>query len=195
MQNDFLWHGSVLCCISTIRLFFIVFILQKMSIPAVSDSLFLSSFCSFQERGQRLWWGKRENKWILGSCWHHWPNFRATCTVLDAVFFTQIIHQGLAGQMLSGLHCSWFFIYFFGCCCSSVHMVCNIFMCGASWFSVSSQRRPSGSVPITRLFWPAKWDSMQMHQPHSLCTSTPRAPHLFHSYPHYRPHTSCSLGL
>lgn len=82
--------------------------------------------------------------------------FQGYTTVLYAVFFTKITHQGLVGQMLSGLHCSWFFFFGCGSCFNSVHMVCNIFMCGAGWFSLSSQRRPSGSVAITGLLWPAK---------------------------------------
>lgn len=135
----------------------ILFILQKMSIQAVSDSLLLSSFCSFQERGQRLWWGRMKTSAFLGSWWHRWPSFSFRA-IPRCIFHKNYSSRSCWPDVVrTALQ----LIYFFWCesRCNSVHMVCNIFMCGARWFSLSSQRRPSGSVAITGLLWPAEWDT------------------------------------
>lgn len=127
-----------------------------MSVQPVSDCLFLSSFCSFQERGQRLWRGRKKISESKRACDISGPVSGLYYAVIKCVFHSDYSSRFCWPDVVRTALQLIFVVCEFSC--YSVHMVCNIFRC-AWWFFLSSQRHPSGSVAITERFWPAKWDT------------------------------------
>lgn len=64
MKFEHIYKGCMQSCISAIRCF--CFAQSSKDINAVSDGVFFS-LCSFQERGQRLWWGRLKISEYLGT--------------------------------------------------------------------------------------------------------------------------------